>query len=267
MADELRCLSVSQVAAFRELSKKLGTLWHAVVVHSSGSPDGRGNRKIDLDFHLFVERAFQESDIAREACWESLKSDWVPERGTKRPHMWAGAARQGGDRWRFKGENCGLSALIALGPVFDSCGPERPYAGVLRFHPLKPESMTFTADHLARVRQGVSAIDSFLPLDSDSHDRGKRTLPPGPLPKLLKTRRGLQKFAETTTRDTKIVAALREGKSYRTIQRECNVGKSTVGRVAEAYGLTGHSPDAVPLEGTLAENLRTRRRTRNPGAR
>jgi hypothetical protein len=81
-----------------------------------------------------------------------------------------------------------------------------------------------------------------------------------------KTRRGFQRLAETTTRDQPIIAALREGKSYREVARECKVGKTTVERVAKAYGLTGHSPDPVPLCGTLQENLSIRGTPRNRGS-
>ena len=76
--------------------------------------------------------------------------------------------------------------------------------------------------------------------------------------KLPKTRRGLQRLVETSTRDQPIIAAIKEGKSYRQVARECKVGKTTVERVAKAYGLTGHAPETVPREGTLQENLSVR---------
>jgi hypothetical protein len=80
--------------------------------------------------------------------------------------------------------------------------------------------------------------------------------------KLPKTRRGFLRLAETMTRDQPIIAALKEGKSYRQVARECGVGKTTVERVAKAYELTGHTPDTVPLEGTLQENLSIRGKPR-----
>lgn len=76
--------------------------------------------------------------------------------------------------------------------------------------------------------------------------------------KLPKTRRGLLRLAATTTKDHRIIAALRGGQSYRAVAKACGVGKTTVERVAQAYGLTGHTPDAVPLGGTLQENLTIR---------
>lgn len=88
-------------------------------------------------------------------------------------------------------------------------------------------------------------------------------LPNGVQPNLPKTRRGFQRLAETTTRDQPILAALNSGKSYRTVARECGVGKSTVERVAKAYGLTGHAPEPVPLERTLQENLSIHGKPRN----
>lgn len=81
---------------------------------------------------------------------------------------------------------------------------------------------------------------------------------PGVARNLPKTRRGFQRLAETTTRDQPIIAAIKEGKSYRRVARDCKVGKTTVGRVAKAYGLTGHAPETVPLDGTLQENLSIR---------
>lgn len=45
--------------------------------------------------------------------------------------------------------------------------------------------------------------------------------------KLPKTRRGALQFAETTAKDHVIIAALKEGKNYRKVAAECNVGKST----------------------------------------
>ena len=73
-----------------------------------------------------------------------------------------------------------------------------------------------------------------------------------------KTRRGLAKFAQTTTKDITIVAAIKSGKTYREIVEELGVGLGTVSRVAKAYGLTGHALDVVPLSGTLEENLSVR---------
>jgi hypothetical protein len=92
----------------------------------------------------------------------------------------------------------------------------------------------------------------------------KPKTPHGVSAKLPKTRRGFQRLAETTTQDQPIIAAIKEGKSYRQVASECKVGKTTVERVAKAYGLTGHAPQSVPLEGTLQENLSVRG---NPGKR
>lgn len=77
---------------------------------------------------------------------------------------------------------------------------------------------------------------------------------------LPKTRRGLQRFVQTTTKDQQVLAALNNGKSYREIENEVGVSKTTVGRIAEANGLTGHKPDAVPREGTLDERKGIRER-------
>lgn len=88
-------------------------------------------------------------------------------------------------------------------------------------------------------------------------------------PLIPKTRRGLQRLVSTSVKDDAIVAALSEGKSYRRIQRELGVSKSTVGRVARDRGMTGHTPEVVPDEGTLSEKLtirvRSRRRGSSPG--
>lgn len=81
-------------------------------------------------------------------------------------------------------------------------------------------------------------------------------------PRTPKTRRGLLRLAATTDIDTKIIGAVRDGMSYRRAAETLGVSKSTVARVAKAYGMTGHAMDAVPPGGTLAENLNIRERPR-----
>ena len=85
--------------------------------------------------------------------------------------------------------------------------------------------------------------------------------------KLPKTRRGLMALAATTARDQRILADLQTGMSYRSVAKRNGVGHSTVGRIAQAYGLTGHTPETVPLEGTLQENLTIRGKPRKQGKR
>jgi hypothetical protein len=124
------------------------------------------------------------------------------------------------------------------------------------------------------LRDPVEAIVRTLTHWRDAVTMAASTLGPGvdrstseASPKLPKTRRGMQRLAETATTDTRIVAALKEGKSYRKAARECGVSKTTVERVAKAYGLTGHAPESVPLEGTLEENLSVRGKPRKRGTK
>jgi DNA-binding NarL/FixJ family response regulator len=83
--------------------------------------------------------------------------------------------------------------------------------------------------------------------------------------KVPKTRRGLAKLSQTSVKDMPIIAAIKEGQSYRAVADQLNVSKSTVARIAVHYGLTGHAPDGVPLDGTLEENLTIREKSRKSG--
>jgi len=88
--------------------------------------------------------------------------------------------------------------------------------------------------------------------------------PPSP-PNPPKSRRGLQRLAATTDTDLKVIADLKSGMSYRDAAKRNAVSKSTVERIARAYDLTGHSPESVPLGGTLGENLNIHGRPRKSG--
>lgn len=97
--------------------------------------------------------------------------------------------------------------------------------------------------------------------DDDARRRGA-DVPHGKAPR---TRRGLARLAEVSAKDQPIIAAIHAGDSYRAAAKRCGVSKSTVERVAREYELTGHKPDAVPLDGTLEENLSIRGRPRKRG--
>lgn len=103
----------------------------------------------------------------------------------------------------------------------------------------------------------VSGIEPTGDINGDS----QRSKKPPEATRLPKTRRGLQRLLETNVKDQAIVAAIREGQSYRAVGKSLKVGKSTVARVAQSYGLTGHSPETVPVDGTLGENLSIRARS------
>jgi len=84
---------------------------------------------------------------------------------------------------------------------------------------------------------------------------------------LPKTERALRTMLSGSVRDQSVVAALQQGDSYRKIAKDLRIGRGTVGRIAQAKGFTGNAPDAVPLDGTLEENLTIRGRPRNRGAK
>lgn len=86
-------------------------------------------------------------------------------------------------------------------------------------------------------------------------------------PKMPKTRRGLGRLLATECKDSGVIADLKSGVSYRNAAKRNGVSKTTVGRIAVANGLTGHAPDAVPLAGTLSENLSIRGKAGNRGGR
>ncbi len=92
-----------------------------------------------------------------------------------------------------------------------------------------------------------------------------RSITEGSKQKMPKTRRGLLRLAATTEKDQSILNAIDQGMTYRAIAEQCEVGKSTVGRVAKEYGRTGHSIEVVPLDGTLQENLSVRGKPRKHG--
>lgn len=79
------------------------------------------------------------------------------------------------------------------------------------------------------------------------------------------TRRGALKLAGASAKDHQVVALLKDGLSYRQAAARCNVGKTTVGRIAQAYDLTGHPPETVPVGGTLSDSLTIRERSRSRG--
>lgn len=112
--------------------------------------------------------------------------------------------------------------------------------------------------HWRHWAEACATLCEMLARRCEAYEGTGKTPVKGKSASLPKTRRGLQRLAETMTKDQPIIAAIREGKSYRQVARECKVGKTTVGRVAQAYGLTGHTTETVPLEGTLQENLSVR---------
>jgi hypothetical protein len=141
-------------------------------------------------------------------------------------------------------------ALLALARVADAQ------------HPLNDELTTAILELTASAPSWKNAASSA---DLNGSPR-KQKAGKGTATTLPKTRRGFQHLAETTTKDLPIIAAIKEGKSYRQVAKECKVGKTTVERVAKAFGLTGHSPASVPLDGTLQENLSIRGKSRKRGS-
>lgn len=113
---------------------------------------------------------------------------------------------------------------------------------------------------LQRFEQKCNDLERAVIKLSEKHLKGSASAG------LPKTRRGMNRLVTTSVKDQRILAALREGKSYRAVAKEVDIGHSTVGRVAKEYGLTGHAPGAVPLGGTLEDKLTVRVRSGKKGA-
>jgi hypothetical protein len=111
-----------------------------------------------------------------------------------------------------------------------------------------PESATpderFLPVHIARdflkeAEELVSECGSRKAKDAIQADspKGKSCLP--------KTKRGLARFLQNETKEPQVIALLHDNLSYREIEKKTGISRSTIGRIAQANNLTGHSPDTT----------------------